>query len=118
MLADTANFTFWTLQVEETTGQVRAHHDPTLLMYGVEKDAIGMYAFIPGLYLGADIAADIRTSIKKTTDKGHDTGQARPEPRLGEGPGPPSSGSAAAGALGTARDSASRDGYRRRRDQG
>ena len=35
VLADTANFTFWTLQVEENTGQVRAHHDPTLLMYGV-----------------------------------------------------------------------------------
>ncbi|HEX2626286.1 MAG TPA: hypothetical protein VHL56_05230, partial [Candidatus Limnocylindrales bacterium] len=68
VLADTANFTFWTLQVEENSGAVRAHHDPSLLMYGVEKGAIGMYAFIPGLFLGADYAADIRKSIKKATD--------------------------------------------------
>jgi hypothetical protein len=68
VLADTANFTFWTLQIEENTGQVRAHHDPTLLMYGVQKNAIGMYAFIPGLYLGADLKADIEKGISKATD--------------------------------------------------
>jgi hypothetical protein len=67
VISEPANHRLWVLQVNDASGQIRAHREPSLAMKAVgdaPAGMSGMYSFVPGQYLGADYAADIRKKIE------------------------------------------------------
>jgi len=67
VITEPAMFRMWTLQVNDATGQIRAHSERVLAMKPAGAASPGMssmYSFIPGNFLGDDLAADIRKGIE------------------------------------------------------
>ena len=67
VISEPAAHRLWVLQVNDDSGQIRAHREPGLAMKAVGdagKGMSSMYSFVPGEYLGADNAADIRKKIE------------------------------------------------------
>ena len=66
VITEPATHSLWTLQVNDASGQIRAHRERGLAMKAMgdaPKGMSSMYSFVPGEYLGADNAADIRRKI-------------------------------------------------------